>query len=360
MKAPAWKTSWARLGNSRLAMDSAVVLLPSLALLMWLAMHATGSLSMGARIAMFLPVATLTMRHGWQGAAIGGTAASAAIAVAMPVMYDPATLQAEVFMSFTISVLLMLGARIAALHVREEKERMDGQLALQSAQQGLYLGELRMQRAAETLEQVSASIHQAHERLLDRMRLFLPEGEERRFSKQAIATRQEIFSSADGLYPRAWQSSGLTHVLRQGSIAHALDALGITYLCDIKGRGLADFSPGFQLALYRLACEAVVYVHEQASLSCVHLRVRAGLSHGRCWAVLQMTGTHLRSNDTFMPSHRECAQFRERLGAMAEGVSGIRHSVRIYRGTVHARSTEHATRLSLGLQDGENLSGRPQ
>ncbi|SFT72388.1 MASE1 domain-containing protein [Paraburkholderia aspalathi] len=354
---PTWRAARTRLGGSRLALEGLALLVPSLLLLAWIAVSFK-DLGQVARMAMFLPVAVLAMRHGWRGAALGGFVASSALVVVVPAPYDPVTLQAEVFMAFTLSVLLMLGARIATLHAREEMERMNSRLALQSAQHGLYLGELRMQQAADTLQDVGTAIHHAHERLLDRMRLFLPEGEERRYSRQAIATRQEVFNRVNSLAPRAWQTNGLAHLLQEGSLAHALQNLGITYVCDIRGTGLAGFSPGFQLALYRLACEAAVYVHEQISLSSLRLRVRAGRVRGTHWAVLQMTGTPLRSDDTFLPSRRECDQFRERLGATADGVGGIRHNARIYRGTVHARATEHATRLSLVIYDGDSLSGR--
>ncbi|HEV2678919.1 MAG TPA: MASE1 domain-containing protein [Rhodanobacter sp.] len=355
---PTWRSAWTRLGRSRLALEGLALLVPSLVLLTWLAFTFKDELGQAARIAMFLPVAMLAMRHGWRGAALGGFVASGALVMVVPAPYDPVTLQAEVFMSFTLSVLLMLGARIATLHAREEKERMDSRLALQSAQHGLYLGELRMQQAADTLQEVGAAIHHAHERLLDRMRLFLPEGEERRYSRQAIATRQEVFNRVNSLSPRAWQANGLAHMLREGSIAHGLESLGITYECRIQGLDLSDASRGFQLALYRLACEAAAHVHAQRSLAYVRLRVRAGRAHGRYWAVLQMSGIPLRGDEMLMPSRRECEQFRERLGATADGVSGIRLNAHIYGGTVHVRSTEQATRLSLVMHEGETLSGR--
>ena len=99
------------------------------------------------RIAMFVPVAWLTLRHGWRGAAIGGAAASCAVALTSTIVRDPSVIQAQAIIAFAISTLLMLGTRLAHTvsgEVSAQRERVDREYGLLLAQQGLYQEELRM------------------------------------------------------------------------------------------------------------------------------------------------------------------------------------------------------------------------
>jgi len=349
---------WARFCSSRLVLDSAALLLPSLLLLMWIATQAKGDLGMIARIAMFLPVTALALRHGWAGAALGGSVASVAIALVMPALYDPATMQAEVFMAFTITIMLILGARIAVLDEQKQKERIEGRLALQAAQQGMYLSELRMQHAANTIEQIGDSIYNAHERILGHLRAFMPASEEKGLVKQGIAAQHEVFRLADGIYPRALSENGLSHVLRLGSITHAFDSVDIAYSGTVTGADLSRLASGTQLAAYRLACEAAVYLYEQATLSTVHMKVRSGVAKGRRWVVLRMESTHANDALDLMPSRTACEQFANRLGASRQGIHTLHDLVRVYRGMVHVRSTAQGTRLALLLHDAVGVPGR--
>ena len=351
-----WKSLWASLSSSRLAMDSVALLLPSLLLLSWIVLHAKGELAQAARMAMFLPVTGLALRRGWYGAAIGGSAASLAMVFTASSFGDAETMQAEAFISFAITAMLMLGARIATLHTLEKKERIEGRLALQAAQEGLYLGELRMQHAADRIEDIGHSIRFAHDRLLRHVHQLLPHSEESGIQKQVVATQHEIFHLADGMHPRALARSGLSHVLQQGTLALAFGRELVPYRCEIRGNTLADVSPGVQLALYRLACEAAIYLYEQATLSQVAVRVRIGATGDRHWAVLQMDGSHARNREGPMPSRAECQQFRERLSANGRGMEDIRNRTRIYGGAARSRPTAEGTRLSLLLHDVERTS----
>jgi len=343
---------WSRLSNSRLAFDSVAMLLPSLILLMWTTAHIKGDLGQIAHMAMFLPVAALALRHGWYGAAIGGSLASVAMAVGMPAkQLDPTTMQAEVFMAFTITVMLILGARIAALGEKEEKERLNSRLALQVAQEGLYMSEQRMQQAAETIQQIGEGVRYAQDRLLAKFHQFLPASQGDGFQKQAAATQHELFHLADGIHPRALSQNGLEFALQHGRVALAFTNENVGYECILTGTSLDKFTPSAKIALYRLASEAAVYMFEQAKLTHVTVRVRAGVTRSKHWAVLQMDAFHARDRDGPMPSQAECKQFRERLGASSRRVEEIRTRTRVYGGTARARHIANGTRLSLLLHD---------
>lgn len=89
-------TAWMALRRSGLLRDGAMSLVLPL-----IALTAIGYASENAdamqvcRIAMFVPVAWLTLRHGWRGAAIGGAAASCAVALTSTIVRDPSVIQAQ-------------------------------------------------------------------------------------------------------------------------------------------------------------------------------------------------------------------------------------------------------------------------
>jgi glucose-6-phosphate-specific signal transduction histidine kinase len=346
------KTLWKRLARNRLMFDAVGLLLPALVLLTWVAANVSGDFSLVARMAMFMPVAWMALRHGWSGVALGGSLASLCMALITPDESDAVTLQAQVFMSFAITTLLMLGARIATLRVHEEKERIDGQLALQLAQQGLYLGELRMRQTADALEQVGSAIQQSHNRFLERLRNMLSTTEERVYYRQAIATQQQVFRLADSIYPRTLQSRGFPSTLNNGPIAKAMDDMGVAYDCALTGRGWSRLDPGVQIALYRLACESVVHLFEQSQpIDQLRLVLRAGETHGRRWAVLKIDAVFDRSRASREPKQNEWEELSYRLGVGGLGLDAIRDRARIYGGAIHTRSTSKGACLSLLLHD---------
>ncbi|MFL9883154.1 MASE1 domain-containing protein [Paraburkholderia agricolaris] len=352
--------SWReRLSNSRLVLDAVALVLPSLVLLMEIATHTKGDLAQIARIAMFMPVALLALRHGWYGAALSGSFASIAIVVVMPALYDPATMQAEIFIAFTISIMLMLGARIATLNMREDSDRKDVQLALQVAQHGLYMGELRMQHAADTIDQIATSVLNVQGHLLERLRYLLSPAEELHFSKQVNVSKYEAFQLANRLAPRALQTGGLALTLQDASLAHAFTSANIDFACEIRG-DIDALSAHLQLAFYRLACEAGTFLFEQATLSHAYLQVRVGHARGRRWVAVRMDGFHASHAQDLMPASIACAQFKAQVGAAGAGIDALRDQAFIYGGTAHLRSTARGTRLALLLHDADARLARVQ
>ena len=337
---------WARMSESRLALDSVSLLLPSLALLVWLGSGA-GDARQAARVAMFLPVAWLALRHGWRGAAVGGTAASVAVVFTMPSVYDNGTLQAQVFIAFTITTMLLLGARIASLHQREQQERTGARMALAMAQRNVYLGEMQLRQTSFALEQMSRTIESTHNQLLGRLRFLLPGTDGRQYYRQAASTEQRMYRLADRLYPLAWSERGLPAALREGSIPRALDEAGIAYWCEIGGGDLSQLSTSVHLALYRLACEAIACACAERNIGRIDLRLRGGIFGGRRWAVLRV--------DSYA---EEGASSRVRwdgllpiLGGSGLGMAAIEDRVGVFEGKARARRLVGGQRVSLMLFD---------
>ncbi|WP_266158613.1 MASE1 domain-containing protein [Dyella silvatica] len=339
-----------RLASSRLLIESVSLLLPALALLTWLGVSTTGDVRQVARIAMFLPVSWLALRHGWRGAAFGGAMASIGIVLTMPALYDHATQQAQVLIAFTITTLLMLGSRIAVLREGEQQSQLDGKLAFDVAQRSMHLSELRLRQTAYAIESIGSAIQQSHHHLLGQLRRLLPSAEEEGgYQRQAKVMQQQVFRLADSMYPLVWRGRGLPTALHEGTIARALSEAGVSYQCDIQGRGLSQLSPDVHIALYRIACEAVVYLLAQKKCTEMTLCVRSGLTHGRRWAVLRLVSRESGAPGVAM----EWQDLVTRLGASGLGLAAIEDRARIYGGQVHVQHTLGGLQVSALLHDSQ-------
>lgn len=337
---------WVRCSESRLLLDAVRVLLPALALLAWLASGSADHRSQEARIAMFLPVAWLALRHGWRGAAVGGSAASVAVILTMPSVHDTDTLNAQVFVAFAVSTMMMLGGRIASLHARELRQRTDARLAFAMAQRNAHLGEMQLQQISCAIEQMSGSIQASYTQLLGRLRSVLPGTDERNCYRQAALTQHQMYRLADSLYPLALRERGLLAALREGSMPRALDEAGLVYWCGI-GDGLEKLSFGTHLALYRLTCEAVAIICARRNASRIDIRLRAGTFGGRRWAVLQVE-SHV---DYERLGRVRWDDLEPILGGSGLGLEALRDRAAIFEGKVRTRSLAQCNRISVMLFD---------
>lgn len=340
---------WKRLSESSLVMDVVCLLLPSMALLVWLALGTTGPESHEARIAMFLPVMWLALRHGWHGAAVGGTGASVAVILAMPFHRDSETLQVQVFIAFVITTMLLLGGRITVLHEREERQKGDARLAFAVAQRNAYLGELQLRQTSYALEQISGAVQTSYAQLLGRLRCLLPSGDERSYYRQAAAMQHEMYRLADALYPLAWREHGLSAALREGAMPRALDEAGIAYWCQADDRKLEDISNSVHLALYRLTCEAVALACAKCDINRIRVRLRSGTFDGHRWALLCV--------DSHVDYQRlglvRWEGLQPALGASGLGLGALRDRAAVFGGKVRVRSLGEGRRISIMVLDAD-------
>ncbi len=284
-----WLEIRRKTAQSRLVLEVSCILLPTLGFLVWIGLNAApGSQARQiAQTAMFLPVVWLALRHGWHGAAVGGTAASMAILALMPHRYDSNTIQAEIVIAFVISTMLLMGARIASLDGRAQSERTDLRLALSLAQRNVQLGEMQLRMTSQTLEQIGLAVHSIYMMLTNRLRLPHTEADDRNYQNLASHAKDQLFGLADSLYPVAWQEKGLSSALREGQIPRALDRAGIRYWCDLSGP-LNHLSSGLQLNVYRLVCDAIADACGKRSATEIGVHVRCGEHQGRHWVVLRL------------------------------------------------------------------------
>jgi two-component system, NarL family, sensor histidine kinase FusK len=341
---------WRPLLDSRLLMESAFLLVPALGLLVWIAAHATTQSSENAaQMAMFLPVVMLALRHGWQGAAVGGSLASVAVVLTMKSMDDAGAMQAETFIAFAISSMLLLGSRISVLNQRDAAERIEVQEALVLARRNINIGEARLRVAAEFLEQIREMIHVGYEHMLTQLR-HAPAIDSRLYTRQAATVQEQLFRLSDGLYPNGWRDKNLLVTLRQGPLARALDEAGVSYWCDARG-DFSQMSSGLHLDVYRLVGECLTLACEILPPTHVHVRLRVLRIGGRSRVGVRMRAwtepdqvASIRLNDV-----------RLRLGSAGLSWAAAEDRVRSYQGRLRHTTSAHGHVISAVLPDPEPL-----
>lgn len=276
-----------KFAESRLIMETVFLLIPALSLLLWVSTHADSVNGReAARMAMFFPVVILALRHGWQGAALGGTLASTSVALTMTDADALSAIQAETFTAFAITTMLLLGSRISVLNQRDSKERVEVHDALLLARRNIAIGEERLRVAAECLEHIREIIRFGYEGMLSHLQ-HIPTVNHRLYVRHAATTQEQLYRLSDGLYPSGWRDRHLPAMLQQGAIARALDQAGINYWCETQG-DFSTVSHDVHINIFRLIGECVALACDGMVPTHVRVRVRSYRSFGRVWVGVQL------------------------------------------------------------------------
>lgn len=342
-----WRVTIEHALRGRLAIESAAFVVPALALLVWIALEASGEGSRQvARMMMFLPVVWLALRHGWHGAAIGGTVASIAVVLTMPELYDTSTLQAEVFVAFAATSMLLFGSRIALLHQQKGQESEPAGKSLDLARRIQAQCEAQLRQTSLGIELISETVHATEEMMFERLRQFRPQVDSRELRRRTTVTREQLFQLADGLNPVTLREHGLTAALRHGGIARALNSHRIGYWCRARG-GIDQLSHPIQLALHRLVCEVVTHLCATHSVGDLTVHLRSGQYAGRRWAVVRIDA--LFSADSGLRVRG--GPLLHRLAATGLGMDAIRDRAALYEGTIKVHTTANGECISMMVYD---------
>lgn len=346
-----------KLASSRLLLETLAITVPILALLTWVSGAATDDLKQAIRVAMFIPVAALVMKHGWRAAAIGGALTITCICLTLAAHQDPYTLSIQAFMAFALTSLLVLGARIAVENQKEDQEKVAAKQAIRLAQQGLYLSEMRMRQTSFALEQIGSEAQVFQHQMLSQLRRLMPAAEGRGYYRQVSTTHQRVHQLANSLYPLAWRDRGLPTALRE-TLARVLDEAGVAYRVELEGRGLSQLGADVHIAIYRMACEAAVYLCTEQGCSSLKLRLRGGETHGRRWAVLRLDGsTH--AGDSGFAKRKAATEWRQvatKLGTHTLGIGAMRDQALIYGGGLHTRTAPHTSQITVLFHDSAGVA----
>ena len=342
-----WRSLLTAISESRATFESVCFILPVLAILVWAGFtepHLRGL----AQVAMFVPVVWLALRHGWQGAALGGTAASLALVWLMPERYDQTTIQAEVIVAFAIATMLLLGARIEALDRRAEQERKEVRMALALAQRNVHLGEMQLRMTAQALEHARETVRTGYTMMMGRLRHLQPAIDDGGYQRLALAAQDQLHGISESLHPAVWRERGLPAALREGAVARMLDHAGIRYWCELKGP-LSALSSTVHLALYRMVCEALADGCSKRDVSDVCVRIRGGEVNGRRWVVVSIV---FRANLVRLP-HVRWDDLIPRLmrTTTGTGIKAIQDRAAIFEGYARERSLSDGRRISWLMLD---------
>lgn len=345
-----WAELPKKIENSRLVFESLCMVLPVLALLLWIGFSApahTPARQM-AQVAMFLPVVWLAFRHGWQGASVGGTLASCAVMLLMPAFRDPVTLQAESIVAFAISTMLLMGSRIGSLDKYAEQERLEVRAALALAQRNVYLGEMQLRMTSQALEQVKDTVQAGFTMMMGRLHHLQPAIDDRGYRRHAAVAQDQLHRLADSLYPITLRERGLPGALSDGGMAQILREAGLTYSCDLRGP-LSKLSNNLRVIIYRVIWEAVADACTKKHVSNIRAYVRVAERRGRLGALIIV---RFRSN----PAQLAFVDWDELIPSIVRGTSGlglkaVRDRAALFEGRTRIRSIDSGHQISVLLVD---------
>jgi len=339
---------------SRLALDAIALLVPTVGLLAWLNHTGSEETSLMATIAMALPMAWLTLKHGWRAVAVSAPLVIACISLAIPPeegTNNDRLYTIMMFLTITVTCLFVLGARISIQLAKEEEERLTVLNVQRVARQSLQLSEQRMRQTSQALEYLAGTLHITNSRLLEQMRRIVPNIESHAFYKQTLNAQSQVYRLAESMHPVAWRERGLPAALNE-TVARALDEAGIAYRCEISGRGFSRLAPAVLTATYRTACEAVVYVTSRLACTRVNLLLRGGETNGKRWIVLRVEGVLEETGVASAVYHsEERKRLAAKLGASMLDIPEMRDHVRVFDGMFHVRMPTDRLRLTALLHD---------
>jgi signal transduction histidine kinase len=287
------------------------------------------------------------VKYGWRGVATCAPIAVACVCLLTRSVPDFAVIQTQGFLAFAVTCLFIMGARIASqLHVAE-REREALKAAMRVAQHCVHEADMRLRSTSQSLELVSGSMALIQGRVVERIKMFLPDADSQILLREASMTQNSLYRIAESLHPSAWRERGLPAALRE-TIGRAVDEIGVTYTCRIQGRGLSQLPMPIQQAIYRFAIEGVCFVGTKRRCQQIGLILRGGLrANGHRWAVLRIMAAGdplIFDTPIAVHGHQSIASL---LGAQGMGVEGIRDQVDLYGGTLHVKQAEGAFTLTI-------------
>jgi len=353
-----WRETLHGAMGSRLLFDGMIIMLPTLAMLFLLGYDSSGYQQL-ILMAMFIPIVWLTLRHGWRGAAFSGTVIIICAAIVVPSQMTDASaavIQSQLFLAFTTTTLIALGARISA-HLMHDRQQLEQALNAQHlARHSYQQGEYRQRQTAQAIERILTELHLANARWLQLSRLVLNIDDEPHYQRSLDAQLQ-LAHLAESLHPIAWRARGLPAAL-QTTIGEVLHKAGIAYHCTITGRGFTAMHPVVLAAVYRAACEAIVHACTRNTCSGIRLALRGGETHRARWIFI---GVEASLEDGKVISIQQAAARRslsDKLGAHGFDLDKLRDHARLFDGEMHHRVDSERVRITLLMHDTDEAKWR--
>ena len=350
-----WKGQWhfkiKELLANRMARDILFIVLPMIGALFALSHVEQEEIVKLARATMILPVAWLTLKHGWRAAVLGGTFAAACICMAFECKIDLEMVQAQAYVVVGLACLYALGACISAQNQQKDQVRSHMLQAKKTARNSLNFGERRLEQASRALESVLGVLEVEQLSVSQKLRYLATEAERRVYDKQASHLQLRIYHLAESIHPSAWRLGGMDAALRD-SVGGVLRGAGLLYRFRTKGRCSESLSPGIQAAIYRSVCAAVASMSSDLTCAAIDVTMRGGMTCGHRWVALRINGSLSElaiARNVCLANERE--RVAPKLGAHVLDFQELRELVQLFDGELRIHEGTDAVKVTALLFD---------
>jgi glucose-6-phosphate-specific signal transduction histidine kinase len=290
------------------------------------------------RIAMFVPIAWLAFRYGWQPVALGCSLAIGSIAITMQSLPDPSVFQTEAIVGFVATVLLIVGSRVTVYDEKTARNLSDAHRAVSLAEQERRLSELRHTQAVMALHEMSRGIAIAHGDEAGNGGAWMAAAVRQVDPQRARAARHQFYELAQKLAVDLRPEMELVAALRS-VLGRTIVEAGITLVVKVARGRFGRLADELDLTAYRLAREAVAMLASNPECTGITTVWRGGSRDGLRWIFVRVDADLVKrkvtTRDADEAAKRRC--LTALLGASGLGISEMREFAKSYRGSVRTK-----------------------
>ncbi|WP_307753627.1 MASE1 domain-containing protein [Xanthomonas albilineans] len=201
---------------------------------------------------MLIPLITLTLLHGWRGAAIGITLANVAIGIMLPdtktlFAYNSEVFSAQLALASTATGMFVFGSRLSSLIERAWRFRHAREEAIQLAQASYLQAERTLRRRVVEYTDITVHINKLRKDTVAYLRAKGQHAAAMEMMRTGLIQARLLDEYVTALYPLGIETHGLYGIL--GSVAFS-NLCNTEFRLSLKGDS-KRLSVGLQLAAYR-------------------------------------------------------------------------------------------------------------
>lgn len=346
-----WRFKFEQLLANRMARDMVLVVLPLMGALFMVSQVDQEEIVKIARSIMIVPVAWLTLRHGWRASVLGGTFVSTCVCMMFECKVDLEMVQAQAYVVVGLTCLYALGACISAQRQQKDQVKTHMLQAQSAAKHSLNFGEQRLEQASRALESVLGVMEVQQLNVSEKLRHLATDAERWVYDKQASLLQQRIYHLAESIHPSAWRQGGMQAALRD-SVGRVLNEARLAYRFHTRGRLSGALSPGIQAVIYRSICAAVASMSSDLTCASIEVVMREGMTRGHRWVMFRVDGNLSElaiARNVCLVEERE--RVAPKLGTHALDFNELRHLVRLFDGELRIREGKGAIKVTALLFD---------
>lgn len=293
------------------------------------------------RIAMFVPIAWLAFRYGWQPVALGCSFAIGSISITMQSLPDPSVFQTEAVVAFVATVLLAVGSRVTVYDEKTARHLSEAYRAVSLAEQERRLSELRHTQAVMALHEISHGLAVAHGDEAGNGAGWISAVVRKSDPQRAQAARHQFYELAQKLAVDLRPEMELVAALRS-MLGRTIVEAGLTLVVKVARGQFGKLAEELDLTAYRLAREAVAMLTSNPECTGITTVWRGGIRNGQRWIYVRVDAELVKRKATARDTD-EAAKRRfltALLGASGLGISEMQDFAKSYRGSLRTKRLE--------------------